>query len=42
MITGNISNFGSWKCKKGRAFRCIPINFMILIKKNSSIFHKGK
>jgi len=41
-ITGNIGEFGSWKCGKGRAFTHIPTNFMILIKMNSSIDHKGK
>jgi len=33
MSTGNISDIGSWKCGKGRAFTHIPTNFIILLKK---------
>ena len=35
MKTGNISDLGSWKCGKDKAFTHIPTNFMILIKINS-------
>jgi len=33
MLTGNISDIGSWKCGKGRAFTHIPTNVIILFKK---------
>jgi len=36
MITGNISDLGSWKCGKGRAFTHIPTHFIILYKINST------
>jgi len=39
MITGNLSDFGSWKCGKGEAFTHIPTHFMILIKINSAKNH---
>jgi len=29
MLTGNISDIGSWKCAKGKAFTHIPKNFII-------------
>jgi len=32
MLTGNISDFGLWKCGIDSAFRHIPTNFMIPIK----------
>jgi len=41
MKTGNLSDFGSWKCGKSRTFTRIPTNFIILDKTNSSIDHKG-
>jgi len=40
--TGNLSDFDSWKCGKGRAFTHIPTNFIILFKTNSSISYKVK
>jgi len=39
MITGNISDFGLWKCGKGRAFTHITTNLILLFKINSSINH---
>jgi len=42
MITGNISDLGLWKCRKGKAFTHIPTNIIILFKINSSINHKEK
>jgi len=33
MKTGNLSDFGSWKCGKDRAFTHIPTNFIILFKR---------
>jgi len=42
MKTGNLSDLGSWKCGKGRAFTHIPTNFIILFKINSYISYKGK
>jgi len=33
MLTGNISDIGSWKCGKGRDFTHISTNFIILLKK---------
>jgi len=41
MLTGNISDIGSWKCGKGRALTHIPTNFIILfIKKSSRYYNK--
>lgn len=42
MVTGDIIDFGSWKCGKGGASTHIPTNFLILNKINSFIIHKGK
>jgi len=42
MITGYLSDFGSWKCGKAGGFTHMPTNFMILIKMNSPLNYKGK
>jgi len=39
MITGNISDLGSWKCGKGKTFTHIPTNLIILFKINSIKTH---